>query len=122
MGVEMALRLSGYDEAIDSFWDDLCFSEAALLAEKQTVELAAPFTAQLARVSELRKEQWECWRKERQAAARVAQANYALDITVDDISRHKLNDLRNKNRAWKDKTARSSPEYTSLGWRVSFRM
>jgi hypothetical protein len=108
----MSLCKVGYDEAIDAVWEELCFSESGLLAEKLTKELAAPFTERIEQVGKLRQEQWECWRSERRAASVLVKANYYLDISVDDVSRAKLNDLRNKNRTWKDKTARTSPEYT----------
>jgi hypothetical protein len=107
----MPPRTIGYDETLETTWEELCFSEAAILAEPLTKDLAVLFTKMIEQVVTLRQGQWECWRQEKRASSLVAKVNYYIDITVDDVSRNKLNDLRTKNRALKDREARSTPEY-----------
>jgi hypothetical protein len=98
-------------DSLDQHWEDSTYIYVALLANSLTEKLAADWLALIVEVEDCWKGQRACWREEMAAQARVVIANYLLDNLAEEISADKINDLRKKNKGWKDKAARESAEY-----------
>lgn len=82
----MAIRTIDHDEALDSIWDDLVYTEARLLKDASTADLAPAIAGLLGRLETTRSGQLAAWRAETIAQAGVDDADDDLDDAVADIS------------------------------------
>ncbi|HEY1956217.1 MAG TPA: hypothetical protein VGH28_11395 [Polyangiaceae bacterium] len=82
----MSIRLLRYDDALDTIWDDLVYTEARLSADKRAKDLAKAVSALVARVEKVSLEQRAKWRAETNAEAVVDKCDDDLDDQVSAFS------------------------------------
>jgi hypothetical protein len=75
---------------MDAVWDELTYSEARMLKDKDASDLAPQMSAQIERLENVRTGQYAAWRAEIVAQAGVDAADDGLDDTVDEISKELL--------------------------------
>lgn len=83
----MAPRLIDYSDSIDFIWEEGVYSEAKLLADPLAADFAPRMTAILVAIGAARTGQYEVWRGEIVAQARVDAANEHLDEVVEDTGK-----------------------------------
>jgi hypothetical protein len=81
----MDLRTIQYDETLLGLWEELVYSEARLLKNKLTADLAKKIGLHLKEWEKVSGGQLACWRAEIVAQAGVDEENEDLDETVADL-------------------------------------
>jgi hypothetical protein len=99
------------NDAMQSYWEETATTHAILLVHPLTKVLAQPWTLLLEEINECSQNQRTCWLQELTARASCSQTNYRLGLLVEEFQNAKVNELRAKNKGWKDKEAHSSPEF-----------
>jgi hypothetical protein len=82
----MSIRQLRHDDALDTIWDDLVYTEARLSADKRTKDLAKPIAQLLARLEKIALAQKSNWRAETIAQALVDKCDDDLDDQVAAFS------------------------------------
>lgn len=99
------MRVLPTNRSIHYFWEELTFTEAALKADEETAELAAPVTAVLDDFAAISKVDLDTRRGIIQAYARSAVADNKLDDAIRDVHANTLHLVRQD---------RSRKEYQAL--------
>lgn len=73
------IRTIAHDEPLDSVWEDIVYTEARLLSDTLTRDLAPTHTELLAALEPVRAGQYAVWRGEIAAQAKMDTINYSLD-------------------------------------------
>lgn len=76
------IRTIQHDDALDTVWEELVYTEARLSEDALAADLAPVFQELLAQLETARHGQREAWRREVVAQARVDAANAALDAST----------------------------------------
>jgi hypothetical protein len=74
------------NEALQNLWDDLGYTHARLLYDKDAADLAPPLGALIERIEEAWKEQRKVWRAETIAQASVDAINFRMDERTLDFA------------------------------------
>jgi hypothetical protein len=106
------MRTLFYGISIETLWWELCHTTSTLSGDVLTQHLAPPWNQRLADVESAWQTQRSYWREENSATARIFFLDFALDEAVETIASLKLRDVRMKNRGYKERDARESPEFT----------
>jgi hypothetical protein len=99
-------------EALQSHWEESATTHSALLAHPHTKDQAKPWKILIDALDDCAKAQRACWLEELSTQAACNQVNYRLDLVTEEFHSAKVNELRAKNKNWKDKEARASAEFT----------
>jgi hypothetical protein len=83
----MAIGILQETLSIDSFWEELVYTEARLSGDEQAKELAQPFQVLLGRLGTVRGGQLDVWHEEVSAQAAVSAADDRLDDLVRALAR-----------------------------------
>lgn len=97
------VRTIQYGESLDAVWEELVYTEARLLGDALTHDLASDFTELLATVESVRSGQYKVWRDEIVAQAGVDQVNSVLDRTTTSFGAKLLAAVNGdrKNPRWR---------------------
>ena len=92
----MVIRTLRDSEPLESYGEELLFTEARLKSDEAAKEFAAPITELLAKVDLVRTDRGGAWREEIAAQAAVSSADYLLDDWIRSFDRS-LKDVVNGN-------------------------
>jgi hypothetical protein len=92
----MATRTIRSQEALETVWSELVYTESRASADRYASDLAAPITALVAQVEELRRQQLGEWRAVIAAQAQVDAVSEELDELVSDFVDTLLFTLRDR--------------------------
>jgi len=81
------IRTIAHDEPLDSVWEDLVYTEARLLSDPRTRDLAPGHTELLTALETVRVGQYTVWRGEIFAQAKVDTLNFAVDRFTETFGR-----------------------------------
>lgn len=73
-------------ESLDVVWDELVYTNARLLYDEDTKDLAAPYQKLIERVEDAWKEQRKVWKAETEAQANVDSVNFRTDQRTIDFA------------------------------------
>ena len=74
------------NESLDTIWDELVYSNARLLYDEDTKDLAAPYQKLIGQVEDAWKEQRKVWQGETEAQANVDSINFRTDQRTIDFA------------------------------------